>query len=288
MIRAAYRPLALVWAVCLPACTTLPPLELLCRGGGDEDSDGLRDCEDPDCAASDDCIGVRSTPVKPPPDGGHIRPPLLDAGPAPPDATIGDAASGGDVDAMMMSMPDAQVIPPMDEDGGAEPCPPCATNEACVDGMCQPAAAPGAGAYSLRLLRGVVPAMNEIAFCYDACLIVAGFCQCRPDPYVRIVLIHDGAQQFVGATEVVNETLMPVFPERDFEIELAVGDVLRFDVYDEDDPDRDNLLFSCNADLRSVSAENPRPTELSCVGLGGVGGRFPYSITAELFPRLVP
>lgn len=296
MTRRAYRLIALLGACgccvfCLCACTTLPPVEVLCGNKVDEDDDKLTDCADPDCAASDDCVGARAMSVKPPFDGGHMKPPLLEGG-AAIDAQPDDSGQRADanVDAMMtMPPPDAQVVtPPIDDDAGTEPCPACASNETCVDGKCQPAASPTSGAYSLRLLTGTVPAMNEFSLCYDACVILAGVCPCLPDPYVRIVLVHDGAEQFVGMTDAVDETVTPEFPVHDFDIELAAGDVLRFDVYDEDDPDRDNLLYTCNADLRRVSAEAPRRTEVRCVGLGGLAGRLPYMLTAELIPRLVP
>ena len=278
------RASRLVWvsgALWLCACTTAPAVESQCGNGGDDDGDDLADCDDSDCQASDECVGPRISQVKPPRGG---APHDLDGGDKPMDAMLGDSWSGDSPDATPPE--DGQIAPPIDEDGGTDSCPVCATNEACVDGVCQSAAAPSSGAYNLRLLGGAVPSMNDIGFCYDACgFIPAGACLCAPDPYVIIFLGQGEAAERVGMTEPVSDTLSPRFPPLDFPIDLAAGDVLRFDVYDYDQPDRDNFLYTCNADLRGVSAEAPKDVQLSCVGLGGIAMRVPYEIVAQLSPR---
>jgi hypothetical protein len=284
MTANAYRLVPLLAALWLSACTTSPAVEALCGDGIDQDGDDAMDCEDSDCHASDDCVHSRAATVKPPPtDAAHHKPPVLEGGvDTPKDAQVGDAWTQADA-----TLPqDARV--PDDEDAGADPCRLCASNEACVAGRCQPAAAPTSGAYDLRVLMGTVPAMTEQTFCYDACLILAGVCPCLPDPYVRVVLVHDNSEQIVGVTGVVNETVTPTFPPMDFPIDLVAGDVLRFDVYDEDQPDRDNLLYTCNADLGSVSADAPQEMLLTCTFRWGFGDRVRFEIQAQLTPRPVP
>jgi hypothetical protein len=289
MTGAAYRligSLALVW---LCACTTSPAVEALCDDRVDQDGDNLFDCADPDCQASDDCVGSRAAPVRPPEDAGHFRPPLLNNDAAVKDGEVGDAWTQ-DPDAMSPPLEDARVIPPLDEDAGEDPCTLCSLNEACVAGVCQPAAAPTSGAYDLRLLTGTVPAMNPQTFlCYDGCGVIMGVvCPCQPDPYVRIALLHDGKEQLVGITAVVADTATPEFPPVDFAIDLAAGDVLRFDVYDSDAPVSDTLIYQCNADLSAVAADMPMATELMCLGRGLFGGRTPYEIRARLTPQPTP
>ncbi|HMI92648.1 MAG TPA: hypothetical protein VK509_14835, partial [Polyangiales bacterium] len=232
MNGAASRLIGLLALACICACTTSPAVEALCDDDVDQDGDNLFDCADPDCQASDDCVGSRAAPVRPPPaDGGHFRPPVLGSDAAAKDGEVGDAWTQ-DPDATTAPREDAQVVPPIEDDAGEDPCLLCAVNETCVAGSCQPAAAPTSGAYDLQLLMGTVPATNAQAFCYDACVILAGVCPCQPDPYVRIVLLHDGREQLVGVTQAVEETVTPVFPPMPFAVDLAAGDVLRFDVYD--------------------------------------------------------
>jgi hypothetical protein len=285
MIGGAYRLSWLLSTAWLCACTTSPAVEALCGDDIDQDGDGMTDCGDPDCHASDDCIGSRAAPVRPPADAGHQRPPLFQNDSGPKDGQVGDAWTQP-TDAQVTPS-DAQVVPPVDADGGDDACSACAANEVCVAGACQPAAAPTSGAYFLRLLSGTVPAMDARTFCHDACGIPAGFCMCAPDPYVRVALLRAGeAPQHVGTTEMVVDSLEPVFPPNRFVIDLAAGDVLRFDVYDEDEPASDDALYDCNVDLSGVSADATRDTDLTCAFKRPlIGGEVIYAIQAQLSPR---
>jgi hypothetical protein len=289
MIDAAYRLRWLLSTAWLCACTTSPAVEALCGDDIDQDGDSMTDCSDPDCHASEDCIGSRAATVSPPVDGGHQRPPIFQNDSGPRDGQVGDA--GTQPNDAEVPPGDGQVVPPLDADGGDDRCSACASNEVCVAGACQPAAAPTSGAYHLRLLSGTVPSMDARTFCYDACGIPAGVCSCAPDPYVRIALLRDGqAPQHIDATEVVHDTLEPVFPPVDYPIDLAAGDVLRFDVYDDDEPASDDELYNCNVDLSGILAGETRDTQLACTFKRPViGGEVTYAIQARLRPRpLIP
>jgi hypothetical protein len=281
---------ALSWLLC--ACTTSAAVESLCDNGVDEDGDNLIDCHDPDCQASNDCLGARAAEITTP-DAATRKPPLYDAGNHPkpevgdawagtPDATASDAApedSGG------------PLPPAVDEDAGPpDPCTLCAVDEACVDTKCQPAASATSGAYFLRILSGSVPLSDAITLCYDACLISPfAVCTCPPDPYVRVLLRHDSQETLIGQTPIVQDALMPVFPDNQFEIDIARGDVLRFEVYDFDDlPDQPDLLYTCRVDLRDVSTDAPTDKPIECVGLAGLANGMPFRILAQLTPRPSP
>jgi hypothetical protein len=284
MIGGVYRLLCLSSSAVLCACTTSPAFEALCGDDIDQDGDSMTDCADPDCHATEECIGSRASTVRPPADGNRPRPPLFQDDGGPKDGQVGDAwTQPTDADVV----PTDGRVPPLDADGGEDECASCASNEVCIAGACQPAAAPTSGAYNLTLLSGTVPSMDSRTFCYDPCGIPAAVCACAPDPYVRIALLREGqAPKHVGATQAVSDTLEPVFPPVGFPIDLAAGDVLRFDVYDDDEPDPADELYNCTVDLSGVSADEPKDTALTCTFKRPIlGGEVTYSIQAELSPR---
>jgi hypothetical protein len=282
---------ALSWLLC--ACTTSAAVESLCDNGVDEDGDNLIDCHDPDCQASNDCLGARAAEITQP-DAATRKPPLYDAG-NHPKPEVGDAWAGTPDAAEHDAAPQdsGRSLPPaVDEDAGpTDPCTLCAVDEACVDGKCQPAASATSGAYYLHIVSGIVPSSDAFTFCYDACLIspIAGVCTCPPDPYVRVVLRRDSQETQIGMTPVVPDTTMPVFPDNQFEVDIARGDVLRFEVYDfDEEPDQPDLLYTCRVDLRDVSTDAPKDIDVDCLGLAGIAGGMPFRITAKLSPRPSP
>jgi hypothetical protein len=194
------------------------------------------------------------------------KPPAKDAGGTPEDS--GEP----------MSIPDDEDAGGLPPDPG--PCAACAPNEACVNDTCQPAAAPTGGHYYLTVESASVPTMDRISFCYDRTSdlglpCIAGFCTCSPDPYVRVVLVHQGEEIVLGMTETVAEDVTPEFPPNTFEIEITPGDVLQFQVFDADDPDDDDLLFTCAQDLSM-----PEMSPLHCV----YSSVFGFEVIASLTP----
>jgi hypothetical protein len=286
---AALLPIALAISWLLCACTTSSLVESLCDNGYDEDGDNLIDCHDPDCQASDDCLSARAAEITPP-DAAVRKPPLYDAGHPPTE--LGDAWAGtpDGASADAATADSGGLMPPaIDEDAGPpDPCTLCAVDEACVDAKCQPAASSTSGAYHLHVISGVVPLNDAFTFCYDACLIspIAGVCTCPPDPYVRVVLRRDGRETLIGVTDVVEDTTTPTFADNQFEIDIAQGDVLRFEVYDHDNaPDESDLLYTCRVDLRGVSTDSPMDMAIDCLGFAGIANGMPFRILAELTPR---
>jgi hypothetical protein len=94
-------------------------------------------------------------------------------------------------------------------------------------------------------------------------------------------VIERGARRLkVGETEVAENTTEGEYVAS-FDIEVEPGDVIRFDVFDEDEPFTDELMYSCTPNLAEL-AEGP----LDCATGAGFLGADKQLIRAELVARL--
>jgi len=279
--------LALAAVSCL-ACNSVTTSELCSEDEpGDEDQDGLANCADPDCFGLEMCriepdvpdaapASSVGTPWKvagaggasgsagaagAPGSGGSVAPP------------VGDAAITEDDDAGVVEPPEAE--PPPDD---VDPCSLCTDTETCVDGACiVPKPAPREGAFTLYVLSAAAPIFQvPTTQCFDnACerglSVPFALCLCPPDPYVRVIIERGRDEIVVGETEVSEDAERGMY-SASFPIDLEPGDVLRFVVYDEDDPFPDDFMYRCTPDLTMLE-EGP----LDC----GTG-----LIEAELVARL--
>jgi hypothetical protein len=86
----------------------------------------------------------------------------------------------------------------------------------------------------------------------------------------------------IGSTATVVDNIQPTFDAASstFKVTLMMGDVLRFDVWDDDSPTMDQatgmLLFSCKPDLTGGAGP------ISCSLPAGVGGLTLAEVNAEL------
>lgn len=265
-----------------------------CSSGDDEDGDGLIDCEDPDCLSAEVCrnyaaIGAPIHGDEDAVDGGVLNPwmdpgltgspesqPPLDAGAA----GGGDDVQGGDGDADDAPSPlDAGAssdagAPVEDDDVPLPTCDPaCSDGQFCMDGTCVEVGASTDGMFELQVLSATVPDKNAIENCFDTVCpgVVSspfGLCLCDPDTYVKVLRVSEGISSLVGVTATAERSLSPQFGDV-FDVELLEGDVLIFEVWDEDDePLEDSIISACSPDLTSFSAG-----PISCSSLAGSIGR---------------
>ena len=252
-----------------------------CNDKLDNDGDGPRDCEDPDCwvfcpprvaqlvgdASSqlDSGAPADAAPAKQLPDAGKPAPSEDDAGKLPPDPNQDDAGVPSSCD--------------------------CAPNEECVGGECR-SIDTIAGTYELSIRSAFVPLYNAMERCYDynnpGCATrLPVVCECvRPDPYV-VVLLNRNVQS-KATTPEVRGTSSPVWPDAPkAQIMLKAGDTLTFVVYDYDGIGQDAEIFRCSPDLTPLIMEGQ---VLSCSPTAGMtmapprGGNF--AVTADV--RKIP
>jgi hypothetical protein len=262
----------------------------------DEDNDGLANCDDPDCFGFEECRRSRMSNEAGSTGGDSAQLPTSgSAGSAtagtsalPPIAGAGAPAERPDA---AVDEDDAGEEMPMGGDGDVEPtepCGACAPTEMCLNDECVPIPkpAPQEGAFTLYLLSATAPVQTPLTTnCYDiACpsgrSLPYGICTCPPDPYVRIVIERGARRLKVGETEVAENTTEGEYVAS-FDIEVEPGDVIRFDVFDEDEPFTDELMYSCTPNLAEL-AEGP----LDCATGAGFLGADKQLIRAELVARL--
>jgi hypothetical protein len=255
--------------------------EVACHNGMDDDHDGLWDCADPDC------FGAAACGTHPSMDAG-AKTKLVDM-----DATPG--AGGANIDAGG-SAAFVPIDAAADEDGGATrmldatvapppPCDPaCAIDQECIDHKCQGVAVKTPGEYTLTIVSVVAPDQSYTSACYDypcdkpLSFVGIGLCPCPVDPYVVVVLVSAGKEVMRFMTPVVTDDPNATFPPTPFTLQLMQGDVLRFEVWDHDDPPNpDDKLFDCKPDLTNVM-----PGPLSCSTMAGPLNAQLVSVTADL------
>jgi hypothetical protein len=250
------------------SCAKSRPTELVCGNHSDDDDDGKIDCLDPDCHALEACRDFRD--VEPPtPDAGAEPPeppePPMDSGPPPADPPP-DAGPPvmGFVDAgPIVTTPDRDAEPPPE-------CPVCLPTEMCELGACVPVAVAESGVYTLRILAAGAPDMDGTSRCYDDVCegrILSppyGFCPCQPDTYVRAVRLRGSEMLVLGMTSVKIDDHAAVFSDPAFDLVLEPGDVLSFEVWDEDNIGTDMMLYECKPDLTMLAAG-----PISCSARGG-------------------
>jgi hypothetical protein len=243
-----------------------------CTNGKDDDGDHLIDCNDPDCLGVEACR----------PEGGMVKMmPRADAGLSTTrDAgNAFDAASDTGGSHAMDAARDSGLVMPfdanaLDEDGSSPTCsPPCNPDEECVVSAtslhCQAVAAKQEGAFKLQVTSARAPNQSGVtAFCYDGdCPPAFAPLCCVVDPYVRIVLVPStgGPEKVLGMTPSVMDSTHPTFDAPAIPVTLTMGDVLRFEVWDHNDPPvMDLLLFQCKPDLTTI------PGPLSCSTVVGI------------------
>ena len=278
-------------AVALGGCNAMNESEATpkaCDNDRDDDTDDLMDCEDPDCHAFDVCRktlrvgGENMGDTDAPQDGGVEPPPTpIDGGddePEPPPPASMDAG----VDAGMGLPSDAGLV----EADGSTPvvCDPlCADDEFCNDGTCETVGSSTTGTFEVRILSATVPDRNFIHQCYDvlcsdAISIPFALCMCPPATYVRVLHSRAGVSVEVGATELSEGTLEPEW-NQSFEVDLEPGDVLIFEVFD-DDPGRDTLIYACSPDLTDL-VDGP----IECMTAAGPPDGMLHGVKAEIAQR---
>ncbi len=262
----------------LTACASISAGEVTAaaclEGNDDEDGDGKMNCEDPDCfafeacrpsALSRDAGGAGSSPTAG--TGG--------AGGSGSSNSGGASASGGsggdepqpildggdDSGFVIPIMPDASFVP----DAAIIPCGGCAVGEVCVEDVCEPGGDPTGGTYTITVVSGTVPYATD-GICVDvSCnLSPVVYCICRPDPYVRVVLVRQSEEEVVLDSNVVSRSVDPMFDVEGFPVTLEQGDTLRFEMWDKNQTIADKQVFSCKPDLSNLT-----PGPLECSTLSG-------------------
>ncbi|MDD9935851.1 MAG: C2 domain-containing protein, partial [Myxococcales bacterium] len=259
-----------------------------CDNDRDDDDDDLMDCEDPDCHAFAICRRTLTVPDESmgdddsPQDGGPEPPPNAptddaDDEPEPPPAVM-DAGVDSGVDLPS----DAGLV----EADGSMPdvCDPlCADDEFCNDGTCETVGSSATGRFEVRILSATVPDRNFIHQCYDVLCdnmisIPWALCDCAPATYVRVLHSRAGVSVEAGITELSVDTLTPEWNEA-FEVDLEPGDVLIFEVFD-DDPGTDTLIYACSPDLTDL-ADGP----IECMTAAGPPDGMLHGVKAEITQR---
>jgi hypothetical protein len=238
---------AVVLAFALAGCGVSAASESLasCRAGGDEDSDGMFGCKDPDCWAFDVCAQAMLTSGSR--DGGAG---LADGGTLAQDAS---AANGGD--AGRLELDDASV--PVNDAGGDGAAPLCPDASSCEP---PPPPPPDVATYIVTITSGALPDQTKGLTCFDnplsgAACVSVGFVlcsNCKPDPYVEVSLNGD----IIQVSEVVDDTVAPVWQDFSFQLTLHKGDDLRFTVKDRDVTDPSDPIFWCRPDLSHLATSS--------------------------------
>jgi hypothetical protein len=276
--------LVLTFELALVGCSYVEPRELsalACSDEHDNDGDGLRNCEDPDCQAHAQCAAYARAPIRAPSPGPSRRDARMpggsrDAGLAePPDAGAGADEDGGDAP------------PTAPGDAGSPPCDGACDPDLCDEGVCRDPRAPTGGSFELRILSVEVPDLDASGMCLDPCrdsfLPSFGFCACSPDPYVEVwrERTEGGARipELLGATESVADERNPSFADQPIAIELMSGDALELVVMDDDlGAAGDGRIYACRPDLSEL-ASGPLGCSARVISF------LPrYSISAELRP----
>ncbi|MDH5671525.1 MAG: C2 domain-containing protein [Myxococcales bacterium] len=230
----------------------------------DEDGDGLVGCQDPDCYHHSFCA-----------DAGLVLSAM-------------DAGSGG-TPAVVDAGPGTSVAPPAAmDDGGDDP----------VDAAMADAAPPVADAtitdaqstppvVALRILRATVPDKNVLGMCNDTKCgdissqsYVTGPCPCSPDVFIVVSRLVDGSEVMLARTETAARSLTPSFAEQVFPLDLQVGDLLNFGVWDDDQASGVLELYDCNATVDSLEGG---PISCSTTPGATIPG-LTYRVDAELLP----
>jgi hypothetical protein len=210
---------------------------------GDDDGDGLYDCEDPDCWVYDFCVDQKDTSLT-----------VKDAAVATqPDGSAGTGSNQPGVDASTGSI---------DEDGGVLPVTDAGptTMSGCDAASCMPEPLLP-GDFRIVVKSGNVPAaIGYTTICYDdTCLSPpAGVCGCAVDPYVTVI-VRTGGQMTMKSTPIVYDSTTPVWSSKDsngFVVHLDQYSTVEFHVYDSDalEPSEgpDDPIFTCKPDLAGL------------------------------------
>jgi hypothetical protein len=256
--------------------------EAACKNGVDDDDDMRVDCDDPDCLGTDYCrVRSKIAPLPSPNSMDSGRD--LDAGPnrdasqAALDATI-PLDSAPPILPPPVQISDAGVLPTdagpafVDAAGLPPACDPaCKADEVCTDGKCTAVAVDTSGRYLLTIQSVLAPDQSPTSRCFDTLCenplsaVPYGLCVCHVDPYVVVVRIRKGVETKLGMTSVVQDNPAPMYTDATFTIELMAGDVLRFDVWDSNDPPiADQFMFACKPNLTNLM-----PGMIGCSTLAG-------------------
>lgn len=276
MLRASAAILILL----LSGCSTSRVGEFgedLCSNQRDDDGDGRIDCKDPDCLGAEHCrVGLEMDSGATGMDAATTTTAVKDAG-RKPEAGTNDAGhpiamdAGHRTDATMPKLDAA-----MDDeasvatDAGPLTCmAPCAANEECVSGQCQTVAVNQGGKYTLKVTEAQAPSY-DLNGCFDTdCgFSFAPLCPCGVDLFVRVFLTRNATDTRIGDTSVVVDTIDALFMEAGWPVTLAPGDVLRFEVWDDDTPDPSMQVYTCKPDLKAI------PGQISCLWFSPSTRRF--------------
>jgi hypothetical protein len=253
-----------------------------CTNDLDDDHDGLENCADPDCQNLDECRGFLialdggAFDGGRVPEGGIIGPPLLlDGGSGiPPHMDSGMSNEPPDEDSGV-------VIPIVDAGPPATCTPKCKDTEECIDLECKPVTASTSQTIAVTIQGARATPTGFFGECLDLeCGVPIGLC-CPLDSYVRVVQVHaDGSpDEVIGRTATARSMSYQIeyTGAATFTVNLAQGDYLDFELFDENTDMDDRLLFDCKPDLTNLKS-GPQ----TCRGLIGVTLA---QITAYLEPK---
>jgi hypothetical protein len=257
--------------------------EQACQDHKDNDGDGRKDCQDPDCFGTEACRkSGAATDLSRFDAGSHDagRIQSFDSGPM-------DAGKVRDASIVPETSPPFIPEAAVDDDGGGiadggPACmPACAVGEVCNAGRCGPAG----GMYILSIRSAMAPNFASDGTCYDLDCVhppdaTHQPCWCVVDPYVRAFVVHNGADTQGHQTPTATSTPAAYYvglPDASWPITLAAGDSIRFEVWDASDSGSDTELYTCVPDLTNV------PGTISCSYLGMDANAFVrFTVTADL------
>lgn len=244
--------------------------EFECRDGEDNDHDGMKDCADPGCRGTLECLQSALEPS-----GGNGPTLKVDSGqtnvPHDADASKNDGGTSNTLDA-------SDSIPDGGPSDGAMPnaCPTgvCASGKICEDGTCVPGAKLGASPVNVHITikRAEVPWARlefgrQILFDFgdSGSWAVGG----GPDPYIVILLkSHDANLLELWQSTLRQDTFAGLWNEPGIDVELTGDDELVFEARDYDgllDSERIyESIFSCSPGFPASISDTP--SEISCGG----------------------
>ena len=252
----------------------------------DEDHDGLVNCDDPDCQNLDICrdAGRRGgdAGTTPPATTGHI-----DAGSMKPPADMDggeirlpvvDGATDDDDGGTAVPTPDAGPV-----DAGPPPptcSPKCSATEQCVDLTCEPVSSTTSQTMSVTVAS--VAAASSIRSRPATTRLPEpswGLC-CPIDPYVRVIQMHADKPTVVGQTDTVLDDASPMYTSAPtWTVDLAQGDLLVFQVWDDNSELADTELYECKPNLTDF-----KPGPQRCGDFKGPLYRL-LTVTVDLEPK---